>query len=60
VESRPDGRVHRYQVVDPQIIAACGLMRSVLVRRLTQLGELAAAARQSGPALASTDSRGKS
>jgi DNA-binding transcriptional ArsR family regulator len=48
VESLPDGRVHRYQVADPQIIAACGLMRSVLVRRLAQLGKLAAAAVESG------------
>ncbi len=51
VESLRDGRVNRYQVVDPQILAACSLMRSVLVRRLAQLGELAAAASQAGPVI---------
>lgn len=54
VESTRDGRVHRYQVVDPQILAACDLMRSVLVRRLSQLGDLAAAARESEPVLVTT------
>lgn len=54
VESLPDGRVHRYRVADPQILAACGLMRSVLVRRLAQLGELAAAATESSPPMSST------
>ena len=51
VESTRDGRVHRYRLADPQILAACGLMRSVLVRRLSHLGDLAAAARESEPVL---------
>ncbi len=49
VESFRHGRNHRYQVADPQILAACGLMREVLVRRLSRMGDLAAAASASGP-----------
>lgn len=56
VESTRDGRVHRYHVADPQILAACGLMRSVLVRRLVHLGDLAAAARESDPVLVAATS----
>ena len=41
-----DGRTVRYQLTDPQILAACELMRAVLVRRLSRLGDLAAAANQ--------------
>lgn len=44
VESIRDGRSVRYQLADPEILAACGLMRSVLVRRLSRLGDLAASA----------------
>jgi DNA-binding transcriptional ArsR family regulator len=44
VESIRDGRTHHYQVSDPQILAACALMRDVLVRRLSRMGDLAAAA----------------
>jgi len=44
VESVREGRNHRYHVADPQILAACGLMREVLVRRLARMGDLAAAA----------------
>jgi DNA-binding transcriptional ArsR family regulator len=44
VEAVRDGRAVRYQLADPEILAACGLMRSVLVRRLSRLGDLAAAA----------------
>lgn len=51
VESARDGRHHRYRVSDPQILAACSLMRAVLVRRLSRLGDLAAAARESDLAL---------
>ena len=39
-----DGRTVRYELTDPEILAACDLMRSVLVRRLSALGNLAAAA----------------
>ena len=36
-------RLRIYQLSDPQILDACGLMRAVLVRRLSRLGDLAAA-----------------
>lgn len=44
VEAVRDGRIVRYQLSDPQVLAACALMRAVLVRRLSRLGDLAAAA----------------
>ena len=44
VEAVRDGRSVSYRLVDPQILAACGLMRTVLVRRLSRMGDLAAAA----------------
>ncbi len=44
VEAIRDGRTVRYRLADPQILAACELMRAVLVRRLSRLGDLAAAA----------------
>ena len=44
VEAVRDGRTVRYQLSDPQVLTACGLMRAVLVRRLSRLGDLAAAA----------------
>lgn len=43
VEAVRDGRVVTYQLSDPQVLAACELMRGVLVRRLSRLGDLAAA-----------------
>ncbi len=46
VEAVRDGRTARYQLCDPEILAACALMRSALVRRLSRLGDLASAARQ--------------
>lgn len=46
VEAARDGRTVRYQLSDPQILVACGLMRAVLVRRLSRLGDLAAAAHE--------------
>jgi ArsR family transcriptional regulator len=46
VEADRDGRSVRYRLADPQILAACGLMREVIVRRLSALGSLAAAARR--------------
>ncbi len=42
VESVRDGREVRYQLADPEIVAACGLMRQVLMRRIARLGDLAA------------------
>lgn len=44
VTATRDGRLVRYELTDPEILAACDLMRSVLVRRLSALGNLAAAA----------------
>lgn len=56
VEAVRDGRSVSYRLADPQILAACGLMRDVLVRRLSRLGDLAAAAHEpAGPAFAATE-----
>lgn len=44
VEATRDGRSVRYELTDPEILAACSLMRGVIVRRLSALGSLAAAA----------------
>ncbi len=49
VEAVRDGRSVSYQLTDPQLLSACELMRGVLVRRLSRLGDLAAAAHESGP-----------
>lgn len=49
VEAGRVGRSVRYGLADPQILAACGLMREVIVRRLSALGSLAAAARRIDP-----------
>jgi DNA-binding transcriptional ArsR family regulator len=46
VEAIRDGRTVQYRLADPQILAACELMRAVLVRRLSRLGDLAAAAHE--------------
>jgi ArsR family transcriptional regulator len=43
VEARRDGREVRYQLADPDVMVACGVMRSVLERRLTRLGRIASA-----------------
>jgi ArsR family transcriptional regulator len=50
VEAVRDGRSVTYRLADPQILAACDLMRDVLVRRLSRLGDLAAAAHEPVPA----------
>ena len=42
VEPTRDGREVRYRLVDPEIVAACGLMREVLLRRIVHLGDIAA------------------
>ncbi len=42
VEAVRDGREVRYQLADPEIVAACGLMRQVLIRRIAHLGDMAA------------------
>jgi len=43
VEPHREGRIVRYQLTDDEILAACGLMRAVLLRRLSRLGDLATA-----------------
>jgi DNA-binding transcriptional ArsR family regulator len=58
VEALRDGRIVRYRLTDPQILAACGLMRAVLVRRLSRLGDLAAAAHEPTVFLASASQEG--
>lgn len=40
VDAERDGREVRYRLTDPDVVVACGLMRSVLQRRLTRLGRL--------------------
>jgi DNA-binding transcriptional ArsR family regulator len=47
VEADRDGREIRYRLVDPDVIAACDLMRGVLERRLSRLARLADSARMS-------------
>jgi ArsR family transcriptional regulator len=49
VEATRDGRRVRYRLIDPEILAACSLMREVIVRRLSALGRLAASAAASTP-----------
>jgi hypothetical protein len=49
VEAVRDGREVRYQLADPEIVAACGLMRQVLIRRINRLGDLAAAYASQSP-----------
>ena len=44
VEAERAGREVRYRLVDPDVIVACGVMRTVLERRLTRLAGVAAAA----------------
>lgn len=58
VEASRDGRSVSYHLSDPQILAACGLMRDVLVRRLSRLGDLAAAVHESSLVGASTSQEG--
>lgn len=43
VEATRDGRAIQYRLADPEILAACALMRDIIVRRLSALGSLAAA-----------------
>ena len=43
VEATRDGRNVIYRLADPEILEACDLMRSVIVRRLSAMGSLAAA-----------------
>jgi DNA-binding transcriptional ArsR family regulator len=43
VDATREGRAIRYRLADPEILAACALMRDVIVRRLSAMGSLAAA-----------------
>jgi ArsR family transcriptional regulator len=52
VDAVREGRSVRYHLSDPGILAACTLMRDVLVRRLTRLGDLAETADHPGAAAA--------
>jgi ArsR family transcriptional regulator len=54
VEAVRDGREVRYQLVDPEIVAACDLMRQVLVRRMARMGDMAASFSGQSPAAAET------
>jgi DNA-binding transcriptional ArsR family regulator len=40
VEAERDGREIRYRLADPDIIAACNLMRAALQRRLARLADI--------------------
>jgi DNA-binding transcriptional ArsR family regulator len=42
VEAVREGREVRYQLADPEIVSACGLMRQILIRRIARLGDIAA------------------
>ena len=50
VEAVRDGRSVRYQLADPEIVAACGAMRQVLIRRIARLGDIAASYSEQTPA----------
>ena len=41
VDAERDGREVRYRLADPDVMVACGVMRAVLERRMTRLGEIA-------------------
>lgn len=59
VEAVRDGRNVSYAVSDPRLLVACGLMRGVLVRRLSRLGDLAASAHEPDPGLVSISQEGQ-
>ncbi len=58
VEAIRDGRSVNYRLSDPQILDACGLMRAILVRRLSRLGDLAAAAYETPSVVVPTSQEG--
>ena len=43
VDAERDGREVRYRIADPEIIVACGIVRTVLERRFGRLAALAVA-----------------
>jgi DNA-binding transcriptional ArsR family regulator len=54
VEAHRDGRSVSYRLTDPGFLSACDLLRNALVRRLTRLGDLAAAAADADAATGSS------
>lgn len=42
VEAIRAGRDVKYRLADPELVAACALMRQILIRRIARLGDLAA------------------
>ena len=50
VEAVRTGREVRYQLADPEIVAACDLMRQVLIRRMARMGDMAASFSSQSPA----------
>lgn len=46
VEAVRDGRSVHYRLADPDVLIACDAMRAVIVRRLSALGSIAAAAKR--------------
>jgi len=50
VEAVRTGRDVRYQLADPDLVAACSAMRQVLVRRMVQMGDMAASFSSQSPA----------
>jgi DNA-binding transcriptional ArsR family regulator len=49
VEAERDGREVRYSLTDPEVMVACDLMRRVLERRYSRLGELVSPAHLEAP-----------
>ena len=58
VEAERNGREVRYRLSDPEIVAACGLMRGVLGRRLDRLAGLSGLARLAEPTRVPTPEEG--
>ena len=57
VDAERDGREVRYRLSDPDVTTACALMRGVLERRLTRLGEMAASSQSSDRVSVTSGSR---
>lgn len=49
VDAERDGREVRYRLSDPDVMVACGLMRTVLQRRLARLGRMAGVPTEGAP-----------
>jgi DNA-binding transcriptional ArsR family regulator len=57
VEAERDGREARYRLTDPDVMLACGIMRSVMERRLRRLAALSAEAPSNPTPKATTSSQ---